>query len=305
MGLVGTEPARDRVLLAGDAAGLVNPLQGEGIAQAMDSGRAAAEAILGGVDRAAGDYRAHLARAHGAYLSTAASAHRSLLRRPKLVAPFTRGLTAPAVGRPLAGAWSITWNDLLDGAPRGRATAAATVVAGLGRVLTARSADRRWIRRARRGAPAPVAPAAGVAGSSTREASAASSASSAWSASAGSSAGGGRLGRKMITTSAAHATTPAPTRVASSMPLEKPARGVREHRAGYAAESLSDLEGGADRRAGGVGCRRRQWQRIDVAVVPRGEQAAEHGDAQRAAGLPGRVVHRGADAGTLAGAPIP
>ena len=133
MGLVGTEPARDRVLLVGDAAGLVNPLQGEGIAQAMDSGRAAAEAILGGVDRSAGDYRAHLARAHGDYLSTAASVHRSLLRRPQLVAPFTRGLTAPAVSRSLAGAWSITWNDLLDGAPRSRATAAATVVAGLGR----------------------------------------------------------------------------------------------------------------------------------------------------------------------------
>jgi geranylgeranyl reductase family protein len=146
MGLVGTTPARDRVLLVGDAAGLVNPLQGEGIAQAMDSGRAAAEAILGGVPRAAGDYRAHLARTHANYLSSAAPAHRSLLRRPKLVAPFTRTLTTPAVGRPLAGAWSITWNDLLDGAPRSRAMAAATVVAGLGRVLTARSADRRWIR---------------------------------------------------------------------------------------------------------------------------------------------------------------
>jgi len=46
MGLVGTVPARDRVLLVGDAAGLVNPLQREGIAQAMDSGRAAADAIL-------------------------------------------------------------------------------------------------------------------------------------------------------------------------------------------------------------------------------------------------------------------
>jgi flavin-dependent dehydrogenase len=146
MGLVGTAPARDRVLLVGDAAGLVNPLQGEGIAQAMDSGRAAAAAILGGVDRAASDYRGHLARTHGAYLSTAASAHRALLQRPKLVAPFTRNLTTPAVGRPLAGAWSLTWNDLLDGALPSRARAAATVVAGLGRVLTARSADRRWIQ---------------------------------------------------------------------------------------------------------------------------------------------------------------
>jgi geranylgeranyl reductase family protein len=146
MGLVGTTPARDRALLTGDAAGLVNPLQGEGIAQAMDSGRAAAEAILAGVDRAAGNYRAHLARAHGRYLATAAAAHRSLLRRPTLVDPFTRSLTTPAVGRPLAGAWSITWNDLLDGAPCSRAMVAASIVAGLGRVVTARSADRRWIR---------------------------------------------------------------------------------------------------------------------------------------------------------------
>ena len=51
MGLVGTTPASDRVLLVGDAAGLVNPLQGEGIAQAMDTGRAAAVAVLGGIER--------------------------------------------------------------------------------------------------------------------------------------------------------------------------------------------------------------------------------------------------------------
>ena len=42
MGMVGTVPARGRVLLVGDAAGMVNPLQGEGIAQAMAAGRAAA-----------------------------------------------------------------------------------------------------------------------------------------------------------------------------------------------------------------------------------------------------------------------
>ena len=46
MGIVGTTPARGRVLLVGDAAGLVNPMQGEGISQAMTSGRAAAETIL-------------------------------------------------------------------------------------------------------------------------------------------------------------------------------------------------------------------------------------------------------------------
>jgi menaquinone-9 beta-reductase len=145
MGLVGTTPARDRVLLVGDAAGLVNPLQGEGIAQAMGSGRAAAEAILGSIDQASDRYRAHLARTYLPSLSTTASVHRSLLRRPKLVAALTRGLTSPGVGRSLAGGWSIMWNDLLDGAPPSGATGVAAAAAGLGHMFTARSADRRWI----------------------------------------------------------------------------------------------------------------------------------------------------------------
>jgi geranylgeranyl reductase family protein len=146
MGLVGTTPARDRVLLVGDAAGLVNPLQGEGIAQAMDSGRAAAQAILCGVDRAAHRYRAHLARHHLPYLSTTASVHRSLVHRPRLTAAFSRALTSPGVGDSLAGGWSIAWNNLLDGAPPSGAAVGAAAVAGLGRTISARSSDRRWIR---------------------------------------------------------------------------------------------------------------------------------------------------------------
>ncbi|HZJ25989.1 MAG TPA: geranylgeranyl reductase family protein [Acidimicrobiia bacterium] len=145
MGLVGTTPARDRVLLVGDAAGLVNPLQGEGIAQAMDSGRAAADAILGGVDGASLRYRQHLSRTHGRYMSTTASLHRTLLNRPRLVGAVTRGLTAPGVGRSIAGAWSITWNDLLDGATPGTSAAVATAATSIGYLLTARTADRRWI----------------------------------------------------------------------------------------------------------------------------------------------------------------
>ena len=46
MGGVGSRPRGHNVLLVGDAAGLVNPLQGEGIAQAMISGRLAADAVL-------------------------------------------------------------------------------------------------------------------------------------------------------------------------------------------------------------------------------------------------------------------
>ena len=148
MGMVGTVPARGRVLLVGDAAGLVNPLQGEGIAQALDSGRAAADAILAGVERAADRYRAHLASRYFPYLATTASLQRSLLRRPQLVAALTRTLTASPVGSALAGGWAITWNDLLDGAPPSAARTVAAAAARLGRVATAGSADRRWLRAA-------------------------------------------------------------------------------------------------------------------------------------------------------------
>ena len=46
MGGTGTPAAAGNVLLVGDAAGLINPLQGEGIAPAMISARLAAEAVL-------------------------------------------------------------------------------------------------------------------------------------------------------------------------------------------------------------------------------------------------------------------
>src|SRR5262249_42344105 len=46
MGGTGTPPAAGNVLLVGDAAGLINPLQGEGIAPGMVSARLAAGAVL-------------------------------------------------------------------------------------------------------------------------------------------------------------------------------------------------------------------------------------------------------------------
>jgi menaquinone-9 beta-reductase len=146
LGLVGTSPARGRVLLVGDAAGLVNPLQGEGIAAAMNSGRAAAEAILAGAGSAADRYRSYLARTHGQFLSTTAPLHRSLLRRPRVVATTTRVLTAPGVGRLVAGAWSVYWNDLLDGATPGPNARTAAMVAAAGRLATVGRRDRRWLR---------------------------------------------------------------------------------------------------------------------------------------------------------------
>ena len=147
MGMVGTVPARGRVLLVGDAAGLVNPLQGEGISQAMGSGRAAAEAVLAGPGEAAARYRAVLASTYGPYQSATAPAHAALLGRPRAVAAVGRLLTAPGVGRALAGGWSVFWNDLLDGAAPGPPRMVASTAARLGRAVTAPSRTRAWFAR--------------------------------------------------------------------------------------------------------------------------------------------------------------
>ena len=97
MGMVGTTPAAGRVLLIGDAAGLVNPLQGEGISQAMTSGRSAAGAILGAPGCAAQLYRAALASDHLPYHRMTVAAQAWLVSRPWAVAGVARLLMT--VGR--------------------------------------------------------------------------------------------------------------------------------------------------------------------------------------------------------------
>lgn len=144
LGMVGTTPARGRVFLVGDAAGLVNPLQGEGISQAMRRGRAAAEAVLAGPEAAATRYRAYLASAFAPYQSAAAPAHAVLLPRPRATAALGRLLTAPGVGRVVAGGWSIFWNDLLEGAAPSPARSLASVAARVGRAAMAPTRTRRW-----------------------------------------------------------------------------------------------------------------------------------------------------------------
>ena len=62
-------PGRGRVLLAGDAASLINPLSGEGIYYAVLSGRLAAEAALGSGDPLP-SYRRALGRLLGSHLRT-------------------------------------------------------------------------------------------------------------------------------------------------------------------------------------------------------------------------------------------
>ncbi len=144
MGMVGTRPAAGRVLLAGDAAGLVNPLQGEGIAQAMRSGRWAAEAILAGAGTAAERYRARLAAAHLPYHRITAALHQALVGRPRAAAVLARSLTAAGQLEPMAGGWALFWNELLDGAPRGRHRRVAAVATGLGALLTGPTGTARW-----------------------------------------------------------------------------------------------------------------------------------------------------------------
>jgi geranylgeranyl reductase family protein len=146
MGMIGTTPARGRVLLVGDAAGLVNPLQGEGISQAMGSGRAAADALLAGVSGATARYLAWLAVTYAPYHALTAPIHRTLLPRPVATAALGRLLTAPGLGRALAGGWSIFWNDLLDGARPAAPRRLAALASVLDRAATAGGDTRHWFR---------------------------------------------------------------------------------------------------------------------------------------------------------------
>ena len=148
MGMVGTVAARGRVLLVGDAAGLVNPLQGEGIAAAMTSAAAAAEAVLSSPSSATARYRRHLALAPGRFAAVAAPVHAAMVggssRRTALVG---RTLTMPGLRHAIAPTWSLTWSDLLDGAPPSFTTASSKLVMGVGRLLTRGTSVRRQLNR--------------------------------------------------------------------------------------------------------------------------------------------------------------
>ncbi|SIS69381.1 geranylgeranyl reductase family [Roseivivax lentus] len=93
-------PGQDCVLLAGDAAGLVDPITGEGLAYALISGRLAAEATMaalaeGAPDRALGHYRTALRPTYRAMRH--ARMIRPLLFQPRLrdgfIASFRRSET--------------------------------------------------------------------------------------------------------------------------------------------------------------------------------------------------------------------
>ena len=87
-----SRPGAGRVLLAGDAAGLVNPLTGEGIWYAVASGARAGAAAVQHPDDPLPSYRASLRRLLGAHLRQTDVLGRLLRRR----APFEAGLRAAA-----------------------------------------------------------------------------------------------------------------------------------------------------------------------------------------------------------------
>ncbi|MEU6404009.1 geranylgeranyl reductase family protein [Streptomyces sp. NPDC046985] len=121
-------PQRGRVLLVGDAAGLVNPLTGEGIhhavATGIAAGRAAAAALRDGQPERAG---AHYAHATG----------RSLLphlRHTALAARLARSTRLIEAGLRASAADQDVFDDLVElGLARGRLTPALAL--GLGRAL--------------------------------------------------------------------------------------------------------------------------------------------------------------------------
>lgn len=143
MGLVGTRPSSARVLLVGDAAGLVNPLQGEGIAQALASGYAAARAVLTRPDDPADVYRHWIASTYGSWTSVTTPVHASLVGHPRRIACLASTLTSPAVGPLVASTWALYWNNLVDGARSAPAATSARTVHHVGRIVTTGSRVRR------------------------------------------------------------------------------------------------------------------------------------------------------------------
>ena len=72
----------------------------------------------------------------------------ALVRRATVVAGAGRLLTAPVVGRAVAGGWAVYWNELLDGARPGAARNTAALATAIARAATSRSRARRSVANA-------------------------------------------------------------------------------------------------------------------------------------------------------------
>ena len=115
---LGTAASAGRALLVGDAAGLVDPLSGDGMYEAFVSARLAANAIL------AGDlsgYSAALSRALDHHAAASWAAERAFDRYPRLVFAAAR---APGVFNVVAGLLSgdVARPEDASGVARGRSS---------------------------------------------------------------------------------------------------------------------------------------------------------------------------------------
>lgn len=159
MGMVGTVPSSGNVLLVGDAAGLVNPLQGEGISQALQSGVAAAESILSDGPRAGSRYSSWLRSEMLAFHSSGAVLQSKLIANTTLFSMVGRTLSVLGSSRAIAAGWGLYWNDLQSGAARGGpGYGLARAISGALRLATWPTAEARGAREALRQAGTPAPP---------------------------------------------------------------------------------------------------------------------------------------------------
>lgn len=113
MGLGGTRVAEAGCYLVGDAAGLTNAFQGEGIAAAIGSAQCAVDAILAHGPDGASVYRARVEEEFGDAARAGYLAQRLALERPGLAAGALRALVeVGSRSSRVAAGWGIFTNEL-------------------------------------------------------------------------------------------------------------------------------------------------------------------------------------------------
>jgi geranylgeranyl reductase family protein len=151
MGVSGTRVAAGNVLLAGDAAALVNPYEGEGISQAMASGRAAAETILTVPATAAQTYSSLIWDLFGRHEAPAATIQTKLLSHRRIASAAGRVATRWPLSVLLAEPSAVYLGQLADGALPGGSLGRTRLIEALTKMMTSRSKMRRDIEAAFRG----------------------------------------------------------------------------------------------------------------------------------------------------------
>ena len=128
MGASGSSLGSSKVLLVGDAAGLVNPLQGEGIFAAIDSGYRAALAIVDRPSSPLFPYALEMKERHLSYLEATATLQRLALHYPSLFSKASDLLCSPWLPKVIGSSWGLFYNDLIDGAQNDSSKVVASIL---------------------------------------------------------------------------------------------------------------------------------------------------------------------------------